>query len=373
MDLIHHGAITNLMAAGVEVKTAFCGPCFGAGDVPANNGLSIRHTTRNFPSREGSKPGSGQIASVALMDARSIAATSANGGVLTSAMTMSFAKEAPDYTFNEEVYNHRVFFGFGKSNPDETLKYGPNIADWPEMPALKPHLLLKMAAVINDPVTTTDELIPSGETSSYRSNPLKLAEFTLSRKDPGYVDRAKNAHKLAATVSAASAIAELGSSELQAVFTALCEGSDTCDSLIQETLFGSTIFAVKPGDGSAREQAASCQKVLGGLANIVNDYATKRYRSNLINWGMLPFTFPEGEHYAFKLDDYVFVKNVKSGILNADERFEATVLTKDAGGNFATHAITLEIKGLTDDERAILLAGCLINYNAPSQTTIEML
>ncbi|MBS7526042.1 hydratase [Fusibacter paucivorans] len=374
MDLIHHGAITNLMAAGAEVKTAFCGPCFGAGDVPANNGLSIRHTTRNFPSREGSKPGSGQIASVALMDARSIAATSANGGILTSATAMRFANEAPKYTFNEEVYNHRVYFGFGKANPDETLKYGPNIADWPEMPSLKPHLLLKMASVINDPVTTTDELIPSGETSSYRSNPLKLAEFTLSRKDPGYVNRAKAAHELAKLVISANTLDELDpENELYTIFKSLCPDKASCDNLLQNTLFGSTIFAVKPGDGSAREQAASCQKVLGGLANIVNDYATKRYRSNLINWGMLPFTFPEGESYAFKRDDYVFIKDVKKGILNANEQFDAVVLSKSNSGHFEQHAITLEIKGLTDDERAILLAGCLINYNAPAQTTIGSL
>jgi aconitate hydratase len=374
MDLIHHGAITNLMAAGAEVKTAFCGPCFGAGDVPANNGLSIRHTTRNFPSREGSKPGSGQIASVALMDARSIAATSANGGILTSATAMTFANEAPKYTFNEEVYNHRVYFGFGKANPDETLKYGPNIADWPKMPALKPHLLLKMASVINDPVTTTDELIPSGETSSYRSNPLKLAEFTLSRKDPAYVNRAKASHELAKLVLSANTLDKLDpENELYTIFKTLCKDGMSCDTLLQETLFGSTIFAVKPGDGSAREQAASCQKVLGGLANIVNDYATKRYRSNLINWGMLPFTFPEGESYAFKIDDYVFIKDVKKGMLNASEQFDAIVLSKNSSGNYDEHAITLEIKGLTDDERAILLAGCLINYNAPAQMTIDVL
>jgi aconitate hydratase len=231
-----------------------------------------------------------------------------------------------------------------------------------------------MASVINDPVTTTDELIPSGETSSYRSNPLKLAEFTLSRKDPAYVNRAKASHELAKLVLSANTLDKLDpENELYTIFKTLCKDGMSCDTLLQETLFGSTIFAVKPGDGSAREQAASCQKVLGGLANIVNDYATKRYRSNLINWGMLPFTFPEGESYAFKIDDYVFIKDVKKGMLNASEQFDAIVLSKNSSGNYDEHAITLEIKGLTDDERAILLAGCLINYNAPAQMTIDVL
>ena len=375
MDLIHHGSITDLMAAGVEIKTAFCGPCFGAGDVPSNNGLSIRHTTRNFPSREGSKPGSGQIASVALMDARSIAATSANGGVLTAATDIEFNTLAPDYTFNQEVYNHRVYFGFGKANTEEPLKYGPNIADWPAMPALKPHLLLKMASVINDPVTTTDELIPSGETSSYRSNPMKLAEFTLSRKDPGYVKRAKETKALADKVFESASYDSLqDTKELISIFNAIADVvSFEKEQLLNDTLVGSTIFAVKPGDGSAREQAASCQKVLGGLANIVNEFATKRYRSNLINWGMLPFTLADGVHYAFKLDDYVFIKNVKKGMMNAEESYEAYVFSKDVNGNYISTPLKLEVKGLTDDERAILLAGCLINYNAPEQTTISAL
>lgn len=375
MDLIHHGAITDLMAAGADIKTAFCGPCFGAGDVPSNNGLSIRHTTRNFPSREGSKPGSGQIASVALMDARSIAATSANGGVLTSATSIDFNQEAPKFTFNQEVYNHRVYFGFGKPDDSEDLKYGPNIADWPDMPSLKPHLLLKMASVINDPVTTTDELIPSGETSSYRSNPLKLAEFTLSRKDPAYVGRAKSAQILGDRVFNATGYDGIkDEAELKRIFDTLSdETALATDALVNDTLMGSTIYAVKPGDGSAREQAASCQKVLGGFANIVSDYATKRYRSNLINWGMMPFTLKDNATYQFNIDDYVFVKDVRKGLMNSEETFEAYVLSKADGDQYTVKPIQLEIKGLTDDERAILLAGCLINYNAPAQSTITTL
>jgi len=378
MDLIHHGAITSLMSAGSEIKTAFCGPCFGAGDVPSNNAFSIRHTTRNFPSREGSKPGDGQIASVALMDARSIAATSANGGILTDATTLNYDDTTPEYTFNDEVYKHRVYYGFGKPQADVSLKYGPNIADWPQMPVLKQHLLLKVASVINDPVTTTDELIPSGETSSYRSNPIRLAEFTLSRKDPKYVGRAKAIASLAKEVNSAHQLEDLKTaSELQTVFSCLSESrlnaGISADEIVNDALLGSTIFAVKPGDGSAREQAASCQKVLGGMANIVEDYATKRYRSNLINWGMLPFTLPSGQKYTFKLDDYIFVKNVKKGLMHAAESYDALVLSKDDTGHYIETPITLEVKGLTDDERAILLAGCLINYNAPTQQSIDIL
>lgn len=365
MELIKNGAIGQLMQAGAIVKTAFCGPCFGAGDVPANNGLSIRHTTRNFPNREGSKPGAGQIASVALMDALSIAATAANGGVLTPATEVDFQDVDAKYSFNAKVYSNRVYNGYKAPKADEELKYGPNIADWPQMSALTENILLKMASVITDPVTTTDELIPSGETSSYRSNPLKLAEFTLSRKDPQYVGRAKEVQaveKLRQAFGEASNGSSEGLEELKNVLLQAA-GEDMSEreieSLIKNTQFGSVIYAVKPGDGSAREQAASCQKVLGGFANIAEEYATKRYRSNLINWGMIPFVIPAGENRDFQVGDYIFVKGIREAILNGHEEIEAVVISSSGKRN-----IMLQVKGLTKDERDIILAGSLINYYA---------
>ena len=351
IELSRNGAIADLMEAGVTVKTAFCGPCFGAGDVPANNGLSIRHTTRNFPNREGSKPGNGQIASVALMDARSIAATAVNGGFLTSAANLDVDYTIPEYHFDDKVYRNRLYFGFGKAEKDKDLKFGPNIADWPEMSPLTEDLLLKVVSVIHDPVTTTDELIPSGETSSYRSNPLKLAEFTLSRKDPAYVGNAK-------LVQAAEKARLAGENPLEALeelkqvyakVQAIAPGIDP-----KKTGIGSVIYAVKPGDGSAREQAASCQKVLGGWANIAKEYATKRYRSNLINWGMLPFLLPE--EIPFQNLDYIFLPNIK----NAVETKATTIKAYVIGDGI--QEFELELSSLTDDEREIILSGCLINY-----------
>lgn len=358
MELIKNGAIRPLMEAGAVIKTAFCGPCFGAGDVPANNGLSIRHTTRNFPNREGSKPGSGQIASVALMDAMSIAATAVNGGVITAATEIDISDFDIKYSFNSAVYKNRVYNGYGAAKVEEQLKYGPNIADWPKMSALTDNILLKMVSVINDPVTTTDELIPSGETSSYRSNPMKLAEFTLSRKDPKYVERAKE-------VQATEKLRQkfLGDyygleSLKEILIKAIGANSDEgVDSVIKRTQFGSVIFAVKPGDGSAREQAASCQKVLGGFANIAEEYATKRYRSNLINWGMIPFVIPEHENKKFQLGEYVFVKGIRAAIACGQEEIEAIVI-----GEKGNRSLKLQVKGLTEDERDIILAGSLINY-----------
>ncbi|WP_139906188.1 hydratase [Clostridium thermarum] len=365
MELIKNGAIGQLMQAGSIVKTAFCGPCFGAGDVPANNGLSIRHTTRNFPNREGSKPGAGQIASVALMDALSIAATAANGGVLTPATEVDIPEIDVKYSFNSKVYSNRVYNGYKAPKAHEELKYGPNIADWPKMSALTENILLKMVSVITDPVTTTDELIPSGETSSYRSNPLKLAEFALSRKDPQYVERAKGVQAVEKFRQAFAeggngsfdGIEELKNVLLQA--TGENKSEREIESLIKNTQFGSVIYAVKPGDGSAREQAASCQKVLGGFANIAEEYATKRYRSNLINWGMIPFVIPDGEDRDFQVGDYIFVKGIREVILNGQEEMEAVVIR--SGGK---KTIKLQVKGLTKDERDIILAGSLINYYA---------
>ena len=353
MQLVENGSIFKLMNAGATVRSAFCGPCFGAGDVPSNEGLSIRHSTRNFPNREGSKPGNGQIASVALMDARSIAATAVNKGFLTSAENIDVDFTKPKYFFNKSVYDNRVYQGFGKADTSVELKLGPNITDWPEMVALPENLLVKVVSLITDPVTTTDELIPSGETSSYRSNPLGLAEFTLSRKDPAYVGRAKE-------VQVAEKAIEAGNCPSQAFpeVKPIMDTIKTKFTISRDVMgIGSTIFAVKPGDGSAREQAASCQKVLGGWANIAKEYATKRYRSNLINWGMLPFIFDE-ENIPFENGDYVFIPQVAQGIKDKKSEFTAYVVRNGEMKEF-----TLKMGELTDDEREIILAGCLINYN----------
>ena len=353
MQLVENGSIFKLMNAGDTVRSAFCGPCFGAGDVPSNEGLSIRHSTRNFPNREGSKPGNGQIASVALMDARSIAATAVNKGFLTSAENIDVDFTKPKYFFNKSVYDNRVYQGFGKADTSVELKLGPNITDWPEMVALPENLLVKVVSLITDPVTTTDELIPSGETSSYRSNPLGLAEFTLSRKDPAYVGRAKE-------VQVAEKAIEAGNCPSQAFpeVKPIMDTIKTKFTISRDVMgIGSTIFAVKPGDGSAREQAASCQKVLGGWANIAKEYATKRYRSNLINWGMLPFIFDE-ENLPFENGDYVFIPQVAQGIKDKKSEFTAYVVRNGEMKEF-----TLKMGELTDDEREIILAGCLINYN----------
>lgn len=351
VGLADNGAIADMMIAGATIRSAFCGPCFGAGDVPANNSLSIRHSTRNFPNREGSKITSGQIASVALMDARSIAATAINHGRLTAATELDVEYTRPDYTFHNEVYENRCYFGFGKPDNSVDLKFGPNIVDWPSMGSLTENVLLKVVSVITDPVTTTDELIPSGETSSYRSNPLGLAEFTLSRKDPAYVGRAKEVQAAEkARVSGNDPVTV--NSEMEKVYagiTALFPGFDK-----MKTGIGSVIFAVKPGDGSAREQAASCQKVLGGFANIANEYATKRYRSNLINWGMLPLLL-EGDR-PFENGDYILIPGIREAVQEGLADIKAYNVT--AG----MKAFTLKLGGLTDDERKIILSGCLINF-----------
>ena len=336
----------ELLEAGVVIKPAFCGPCFGAGDVPSNNGLSIRHTTRNFPNREGSKPGQGQISMVALMDARSIAATAANGGIITAATDVEYEDTHKPYQFDGRIYEKRIYNGFGKADLSQELRYGPNIKDWPEMPAMQENMLLELAAVIHDPVTTTDELIPSGETSSYRSNPLKLSEFALSRRVPEYVgrskriqadDRARRAGELTEDLRKALAVA---------------------GTPAEATSFGSCVFANKPGDGSAREQAASCQKVLGGDANICYEYATKRYRSNCINWGIVPFTIGKETPFDYEVGDYVFVPGIRAAILGGAEQIEARVITRDGHST----PITLYFQNLTEDERQILADGCLMNY-----------
>ena len=354
MELVKNGAVAKLMETGAIVKTAFCGPCFGAGDTPANNAFSIRHSTRNFPNREGSKVQNGQIASVALMDARSIAATAANKGYLTAATDVDVNFSKPKYFFDKTIYENRVFDSHGVADPSVEIQMGPNIKDWPKMVALTDNLLLKVVSEIHDPVTTTDELIPSGETSSYRSNPLGLAEFTLSRKDPAYVGRAKEVQK-------AEAAREAGE-EPYAVLPELKAAVDAIrtqfpDINEENTGIGSTIFAVKPGDGSAREQAASCQKVLGGWANIANEYATKRYRSNLINWGMLPFIIKEGE-LPFANGDYLFVPEIRKAVEEKAPEVKAYAV-KD--GQLTEFSLTLG--DLTDEEREIIRKGCLINYN----------
>ncbi len=352
VSLVENGAITKLMQAGATVRSAFCGPCFGAGDVPSNQGLSIRHSTRNFPNREGSKPGNGQIAGVALMDARSIAATAVNKGYLTPANEIDVNFTKPKYFFNKAVYDNRVYNGFGKADSSVELKFGPNITDWPEMSALTDNLLLKVVSVITDPVTTTDELIPSGETSSYRSNPLGLAEFTLSRKDPNYVPRAKEIQLAEKARLAGKCMGEAAEGVRDAMHTVKAK----FDANKENTGVGSVIYAVKPGDGSAREQAASCQKVLGGWANFAKEYATKRYRSNLINWGMLPFLFDD--ELPFETGDFVFIPDVAKGIAEKASEFTAYVVKNGEMNEFK-----LKMGDLTDDERKIILAGCLINYN----------
>lgn len=364
MELIKEGSIGKLLEAGVTVKTAFCGPCFGAGDVPSNNGLSIRHTTRNFPNREGSKPSTGQIASVALMDALSIAATAANGGFLTPATEIDITDKNIEYSFNDTVYKNRVYYGFNKSMGESELKYGPNIADWPKMQPLTDNILLKLASVIKDPVTTTDELIPSGETSSYRSNPLKLAEFTLSRKDPNYVRRAKDIQALEKARQAfVKGDEDSNIKELKEVFDRITgkenASQEVLENIIKNTQIGSVIYAVKPGDGSAREQAASCQKVLGGVANIAEEYATKRYRSNLINWGMIPFTITASVDPDFEVGEYIFIKGIREAIKNSQSDIEAEVISSKGNRKIALH-----INNLTKDEKEIILAGSLINYYA---------
>ena len=352
MELVKNGAVADLMQTGAIVKTAFCGPCFGAGDTPANNAFSIRHSTRNFPNREGSKLQNGQISSVALMDARSIAATAANKGYLTPATDVEASDFIPKYHFDKTIYDNRVFDSKGVADPSVEIQFGPNIKDWPEMSALPQNMLLKVVSEIHDPVTTTDELIPSGETSSYRSNPLGLAEFALSRKDPAYVGLAKEVQKAQKAIEAGEDAAEA----FPEVKDILATVKESYADVTQDNLgIGSTIFAVKPGDGSAREQAASCQKVLGGWANIANEYATKRYRSNLINWGMLPFTIKKGD-LPFKNKDYIFVPEIRKAVEDKLTSIPAYVV------NEGMKEITLTLGELTDDEREIILKGCLINY-----------
>ncbi len=353
-ELARNGRLADLMATGAIVKTAFCGPCFGAGDTPSNNALSIRHSTRNFPNREGSKLQNGQISSVALMDARSIAATAANKGYLTAATDIDVEFTSPKYHFDKNIYANRVFDSKGVADDSVEIKFGPNIKDWPKMIALSDNILLKVVSEIHDPVTTTDELIPSGETSSYRSNPLGLAEFTLSRKDPAYVGLAKEVQR-----------AEVSRQEGKNPAEEMAVIADVMDKIkgqfpeanYENVGFGSTIYAVKPGDGSAREQAASCQRVLGGLANIAKEYATKRYRSNLINWGMLPFIFEE-ESLPFANGDFIFVPDVVKAIKEKTSEMKAFVVNAEGMREF-----TLKMGELTDDERDIILKGCLINYN----------
>lgn len=342
MDLVKKGAISKLMAAGAVVKTAFCGPCFGAGDTPANNALSIRHTTRNFPNREGSKPGVGQLSAVALMDARSIAATAANGGILTPATKYAEDWQVPEYEYDDSAYESRIYHGYSKANEETPLIFGPNIKDWPEMKPLSDHILLKVCSKIMDPVTTTDELIPSGETSSYRSNPLGLAEFALSRRDPGYVQRAKDVQKLTNDTP-----------ELATVFDEISKISPEASK--EDVEIGSMIYCVKPGDGSAREQAASCQRVLGGLANICSEYATKRYRSNVMNWGMVPFQMKDEPE--FSVGDYIYVPDVKKALDSDMKDIKAYVIGDQV------KEISLYISDMTPVEKEIVKAGCLINYN----------
>ena len=354
VELARNGRLADLMAAGAIVKTAFCGPCFGAGDTPCNDGLSIRHTTRNFPNREGSKPGNGQMSAVALMDARSIAATAANGGILTSAETLDCWGDVPEYEFDPSVYNKRVYYGFQKGDEEKSLVYGPNIKDWPKMSPLTDNILLKVCSKILDPVTTTDELIPSGETSSYRSNPLGLAEFTLSRRDPEYVGRSKEADKIEKTRVAGEDVLK-AEPELVNVYEKIHTIAGQEEVVPAETEVGSMIYAVKPGDGSAREQAASCQRVIGGLANITKEYATKRYRSNVMNWGMIPFQM-KGEP-EFEIGDYIYVPDVRKALDSDMKDIKAYVIGDEV------KEISLYIADMTEDEKKIVKAGCLINYN----------
>lgn len=355
IDLVKKGVVAELMEAGAVIRTAFCGPCFGAGDTPVHNGLSIRHTTRNFPNREGSKPGEGQMSAVALMDARSIAATAANGGILTSAAELSCWGDIPEYSFDRGVYDKRVYQGYNKAEEDKELVYGPNIKDWPVMGALTDNILLKVCSKIMDEVTTTDELIPSGETSSFRSNPLGLAEFTLSRRDPQYVGRSKAVDRLEKGRMKGEDVFAL-EPELEHVFSAIRTIENLADIKAEDTEIGSMIYAVKPGDGSAREQAASCQRVIGGLANITKEYATKRYRSNVMNWGMIPFQMTEEPE--FEVGDYIFVPGIRE-VLDGDLK---NINAYQVKGN-EMKELHLFIADMTSEEREIVKAGCLINYN----------
>ncbi|PST33407.1 hydratase [Enterocloster lavalensis] len=355
-DLVKKGAISDLMAAGAIIRTAFCGPCFGAGDTPCHNGLSIRHTTRNFPNREGSKPGNGQMSAVALMDARSIAATAAKGGVLTSAAELDCWGNIPEYEFDDSSYKNRVYFGYEKAETEKELIYGPNIKDWPEMSPLTDNILLKVCSKIMDPVTTTDELIPSGETSSFRSNPLGLAEFTLSRRDPEYVGRTKVVDQLEKARVNEGEEAETGlAPELKGVFETIRTIPGNEDVKVGETEIGSMVYAVKPGDGSAREQAASCQRVIGGLANICKEYATKRYRSNVMNWGMIPFQMEADPE--FEVGDYIYVPGIREALEGDMKHIKAYVIGD------TVKELDLYVADMTAEEREIVKAGCLINYN----------
>ena len=355
MELVRNGAVAELMAAGAALKTAFCGPCFGAGDTPSNNGLSIRHTTRNFPNREGSKPGAGQMSAVALMDARSIAATAANGGILTPATAVADGYQVPEYHFDDTVYQNRIYQGYQAGDGSKELIYGPNIKDWPEMGALTDNILLKVCSKIMDAVTTTDELIPSGETSSYRSNPLGLAEFALSRRDPEYVGRSKEVDKIEKARAQGISPCET-EPELKAVFDKIQAIPGNEDVKASNTEIGSVTYAVKPGDGSAREQAASCQRVLGGLANIAREYATKRYRSNVMNWGMIPFQMDE-EPDDFEVGNYIYVPGIRAALDGDMKNIKAYVIGDQV------KELNLYIADMTEDEKKIVKAGCLINYN----------
>jgi len=348
--ITHNGIASDLLTSGAVIKPAFCGPCFGAGDVPGNNGLSIRHTTRNFPNREGSKPDQAQIASVALMDARSIAATAINGGVITPATDIEYEVTNKEYCYDGAIYAKRLYEGYGQADENAELRYGPNIADWPKMFPMKDNLLAEFCAVIKDEVTTTDELIPSGETSSYRSNPYKLSEFALSRRVPEYVGLSKECRAKAE---------ELRNGKVDAKIEQALSKLGNAEELKNNTYFGSVIFANKPGDGSAREQAASCQKVLGGVANVCYEYATKRYRSNCINWGLVPFTIDANQEFDYKQGDMLFVENIKSGIASGKEEFVGKIISGDK-----VTEIKLYCKNLTENERTILLEGCLINFYA---------
>ena len=360
-DLVKKGAVSDLMDAGAIIRTAFCGPCFGAGDTPCNNGLSVRHTTRNFPNREGSKPGNGQMAAVALMDARSIAATAANGGRLTSAWEMDCWGNVPEYGFDDISYKNRVYMGYGNGDTNKNLIYGPNIKDWPEMSPLAVTILLKGCYKIMDPVTTTDELIPSGETSSYRSNPLGLAEFTLSRRDPGYVGRTKEVDQLEKARVREGADRELElEPRLKNIFKAINQIEGNEQVTAKDTEIGSMIYAVKPGDGSAREQAASCQRVIGGLANICKEFATKRYRSNVMNWGMVPFQMEADPE--FEVGDYIYVPGIRAALDGDLKNIKAYVLG-DGETQVPAKTLDLYITDMTAEEREIVKAGCLINYN----------
>lgn len=354
IETTRNGAVADLMESGAVVKTAFCGPCFGAGDTPANNGLSIRHTTRNFPNREGSKPGSGQMSAVALMDARSVAATARNKGILTPATEYADDYVVPEYHYDDTIYKNRVYNGFGNAHEESDLVYGPNIKDWPEMTALTDNILLKVCSKILDDVTTTDELIPSGETSSYRSNPLGLAEFTLSRRDPEYVGRSKKVDVIEKARRSGADILK-GNAELADVFDKIKTIEGFSNIVANDTEIGSMIYAKKPGDGSAREQAASCQRVIGGLANIAKEYATKRYRSNVMNWGMLPFLLDAEPD--FEVGDYIFVPNIKSHLRGDMSKIPAYIIGNDI------KEISLNIAEMTDAEKSIVEAGSLINYN----------